>query len=77
MSNVSALMDARQTYHFTSNGAPVKEIHVHDQATWDILTDPKEFVIKHDPSEDLWTLDDIPLLLRLDPKKAGDFTFVS
>lgn len=77
MSNVSTLMDARQTYHFTSNGARVKEIHVHDQATWDILTDPKEFVIKHDPSLDLWTLDDTPLLLRPDPEKVGDFTFVS
>lgn len=76
MSDISALMDASQTYHIGSGGVSAKEILVHDQATWDILTDPKQFVIKHDRSTGSWFYEGIPLRLEIDSKKAGDFTFL-
>lgn len=76
MSNISALMDASQTYHIGSGGVEASKIIVHDQATWDALTDPKEFSIKRDPSGKLWTYKGIPLALEPDPSKVGDFTFL-
>ena len=76
MSSSSALMDASQTYHIGSGGVAAREIQVHDQATWDALTDEKTFVVKHDSSTGSWSYKGIPLLLKLDSKKADSFTIL-
>lgn len=74
MSTISGLMDASQTYQIGNGGVPPSEIWVHDQDTWDNLTQLPTPHVKCDSLKKTCTYRDIPLRLKLDSSKTDEFT---